>query len=301
MLFTTLAVLLVGGAVGQVHLGPVGDSTQVDCYHCWAGDDEEAADVIPGCLNKVHKCHLDEVCVIKYGNGDKGGARITCEKRDQCQKEIQTHYRNCTGGGVEVNVVDGGHHPPHHGPGEPTLSCEKCCEDTQCVSDLVNLLKLEVATSDNLQCPGRCDASNLQACMDAATRCGKDQYCKVTKDDHGVHGTCHDDHDYNHCLDETQHNPDCQPDHYGHVGHCVWDCCTSNACLANHFPVAAPANATTSPGASTPVMTSQMTSQVPNASCVDNVTGPRSCAQLDNVCDSPLAPSICAKFCGLCS
>jgi len=278
--------VLFGETLSQIHVGPIGDpAAPVDCYTC---DDHHNG--VPGCLNKVHTCHRDQTCSIEYGDS----VRIHCVPAHECKDDVQNFMRNCTGGGVEVS----------HG------HCRKCCDTTDCVSDLADLIKIEAATSPKLMCPGHCRENNLQDCMDSARQCQQGQFCQVTKDEHGVKGECKDDHELHHCNDEMRHK-DCasdtdehghpRPDH-GPGAKCYWDCCTTNACLNNHFASVMPTTPATTPAVTTTKPSGSLWDRLNNGQCKDQLAG-TGCTDLmktQDVCHDRLALDICPDTCGIC-
>jgi len=293
------ALFFCGVAYGQVHLGPIGSLPEVDCYTC-----DDHAHSMPGCLSHVKKCHHDEVCAIKYGNGD-GFANIHCKKAHDCAAETANPLRNCTGGGVTISG------PAHHGPGhdhDASYACEKCCTDNTCVSELVQLIEMEAQQTDTLVCPGWCAPNDLDTCMQRAVRCRKGQFCKVQKEDGEIWGECKDDHEYNHCMDEKNkhaHEPHCQDNNHHH-GHCITDCCNTNDCLSASFPGLAQANTTPAPTMDNTNMVNNGTTlweRLGKGKCADQLAndGCKTLIQTQNVCQDRLALDICPETCGLCA
>lgn len=280
VLSVLFALVALGSA--QPHHGPDDPhAAEIDCYNC---DGHHHG--LPSCLDSVHKCHHDQVCVATYHSSTGAQPTIKCAPKHECDDAVKHSQGTCSDGGYNVTAAAGHHGPGHHD--DTGSSCMKCCTDTACVADVANILKIEVDTSANLKCPGYCQVDDLDTCVKFAKVCGQDQYCKVTQDHNEIEGQCKDDHDYNHCMDETRRHPDCLNHDGKPEPHCTLDCCTTTDCINKRFGVVN--NATT-------------LWQRLHGDCRDELAGDacNNLKQTQDVCHSRLALDICPMTCGLCA
>ncbi|CAL1540780.1 unnamed protein product [Lymnaea stagnalis] len=209
-------LLMLDFAVAQIHLGPIGNAGPPTCYNC---DDED--NIFPACVNKQVTCHLDEVCSVRYGHGLP---TFKCQKNNSCVRDVSHPLGNCTGGGVQVDQD----------------SCELCCHTTECVQEIKGALLQEFPLHlpyHGLFCPGHCIETELATCITTGAYCHDGQFCKVGINDRlMVQGHCTDTEDIQECFDDKSEDPCVLPvGQAGHMSKCVWDCCSTSACLIAHF------------------------------------------------------------------
>ncbi|GFR80645.1 hypothetical protein ElyMa_004050500, partial [Elysia marginata] len=86
--------------------------------------------------------------------------------------------------------------------------CEVCCDTNECVANVTNYLRLELVSSQNLFCPGRCHTDTLQDCVHTGRVCDRMQFCQVLIDHtNRVEGECLDDFELRDCQQEMRDNP----------------------------------------------------------------------------------------------
>ncbi|GFN88325.1 hypothetical protein PoB_001483100 [Plakobranchus ocellatus] len=111
----------------------------------------------PACLQTSHTCHDDQDCV----------------------REIDHAHESCDFGGMEV----------HH-------KCQKCCDTTECVTQLSANLTAKLMADGGIMCPNGCKDDKPEDCKAHAVWCTTNQFCQITRDDHhNVKGECKDDHE----------------------------------------------------------------------------------------------------------
>ncbi|RUS87383.1 hypothetical protein EGW08_004837, partial [Elysia chlorotica] len=284
----TVLVLVVATASGQLHP----DDDGVTCFRC----DDTTRDNFPLCLQHPLKCAAGEVCQIRYGYGtDLHIPHYFCKTSGSCQHGLNGHPLPCEQGGYHVN----------------TGICHECCSTSECVANLTNYVRLELVSSKNLFCPGRCKLNDVQACMHTGRVCDEVSFCQVKIDqaDH-ITGVCVDDHLYGTCQRSLSSNP-CPGDFtnasaYDSTNnrHCFHDCCATNECLFPHFGIhmAHAVSPTTLP-VSGPSWNSTGLWQQLLGSCEDTFDLAL-CQSLKNDhkhCMNRLSLSMCPKTCGICS
>ncbi|KAK3781460.1 hypothetical protein RRG08_019085 [Elysia crispata] len=141
---------------GQLHP----DDDGVTCYICLDTD----LDSVPKCLQHPIKCTSNHVCQIIHGFGsDAHIPEIYCRAPHNCRRDIENHNIACKGGGFRIDDD----------------VCEACCDSNECVSNVTNYLRLDLVSSQNLFCPGRCHTDTLQDCMHTGRVCDRLQFCLV--------------------------------------------------------------------------------------------------------------------------
>ncbi|GFO44043.1 hypothetical protein PoB_007054800 [Plakobranchus ocellatus] len=173
---------------GQLHP----DDGGVTCFRC----DDTNRHNFPMCLQHPIKCAAGQVCRVRYGHGTLGHVpHINCKSQQDCIASFHNHHLQCQEGGYQVDRE----------------ICQQCCDSNECVSNLTNYLSLELISSKNLFCPGRCHVDDVQKCAHTGQVCNRVRFCKV-RIDHAdvITGSCVDDHLYPSCMKglDTQRCPD---------------------------------------------------------------------------------------------
>ncbi|CAL1540789.1 unnamed protein product [Lymnaea stagnalis] len=170
------------------------------------------------CVASGSHCSPGEVCSITYGDQNY---EMKCQRPLDCAVVTTDRLILCPTGGVEV----------YNG------FCEVCCNTTGCVQDLVDKLITQFDPYPAVYCPGSCFSHDLATCVMTGTYCALDEFCEV-----GItsvlraHGQCRSNHELQKCREDQLKDSCLHPIyHNGHLRPCISDCCTSDACLQEHF------------------------------------------------------------------
>ncbi|GFR79651.1 hypothetical protein ElyMa_000560900 [Elysia marginata] len=199
--------------------------------------------------------------MIRYGHGSyRQMPTFHCNSRSVCDITLIGHPLPCPQGGYHMN--DG--------------MCEACCANNACVGNLTNYIRLDLVSSNNLFCPGRCHVNDVQKCIHAGRLCNHDAFC------------------------QNKNAYDGSNKHY-----CFLDCCANNECLFPHFGLhmAHAVSPTSLPAAAAPSWNSTGLWEQLRGSCEDafDLALCQSLKDDHDLCRNRLHLSMCPKTCGICS
>ncbi|CAL1540786.1 unnamed protein product [Lymnaea stagnalis] len=146
---------------------------------------------------------------------------MRCQKQQDCAAATLEQFSLCPPGGVEVDIG----------------VCEICCSTTSCVQGMINTALPLDNVHSSVFCPGTCTSNDALMCLVTGTQCNVDEFCQIGVDPFlQVHGHCRKLNQMQNCRDELSKFSCTNPVfHGGHFSHCVFDCCTTDACLQGHF------------------------------------------------------------------
>ncbi|KAK3781458.1 hypothetical protein RRG08_019083 [Elysia crispata] len=279
---------ILASACGQLHP----DDEGVTCFRC----DDTTRDNFPLCLQHPVKCAAGQVCQIRYGpSTERHIPHMFCKTRATCEHGLRGHPLPCEEGGYHV---DRG-------------VCQECCESSVCVANLTNYVRLDLVSSKNMFCPGRCHLNDIKACMHNGRVCNENTFCQVKIDRADLlSGACLDDHLYPTCQRSLSAHP-CPNDFKNSSAydstnnrHCFHDCCATNECLFAHFGIhmAHAVSPTTLPVSSSVENSTGLWQQL-RGSCEDTFDLAL-CQSLKTdhaVCLDRESVSMCPRTCGICT